>query len=155
MLIRLCYSSKYKQGQFTLVEDIRDILVVARRFNQQHHICGVLYYADGSFFQCLEGENNTVRDLYDSILKDNRHQNVTLLKIDQIKSIKFENWTMKYVESSNPIKSFFKKLNFGSFVPEQLDFKQLDQTLDLLYTEREQLFYSDLSDKNRIFSHYF
>ena len=56
---------------------------------------------------------------------------------------------------SNPIKSFFKKLNFGSFVPEQLDFKQLDQTLDLLYTEREQLFYSDLSDKNRIFSHYF
>jgi len=78
-----------------------------------------------------------------------------LLKIDQIKSIKFENWTMKYVESSNPIKSFFKKLNFGSFVPEQLDFKQLDQTLDLLYTEREQLFYSDLSDKNRIFSHYF
>ena len=155
MLIRLCYSSKYAPNDFTLVEDIRDILVIARKFNQKHNIYGVLYYADGSFFQCLEGENDTVKNLYNNIIKDTRHHNVKLLKIEPIKNIKFKSWTMKYVEASSSIKALFKELNFDQFIPENLNQQQLDQTLNLLYKENDSFFPPNSAEKNQIFAHYF
>lgn len=48
-----------------LLQDLRDILTEARDFNDLNQICGVLYYADNAFFQCLEGEREVVERLFE------------------------------------------------------------------------------------------
>ncbi|MDU7369005.1 MAG: BLUF domain-containing protein [Acinetobacter baumannii] len=56
MNVRLCYASQRNEKNEDLLQDLRDILTEARDFNDLNGICGVLYYADNAFFQCLEGE---------------------------------------------------------------------------------------------------
>ncbi|WOE31907.1 MULTISPECIES: BLUF domain-containing protein [unclassified Acinetobacter] len=156
MLIQLCYCSKYKSGGLTLIEDIRDILITAKQFNFQHDIHGTLYYADGSFLQCLEGEETTIRHLYANILKDRRHEHIHLLKIEKINDIRFKKWTMKYVSITDPVKSLMNDLHFDHFTPERLTETQLDQIVDILYLENEQEAYSaGPSTKRFHYSHYF
>lgn len=156
MLIQLCYCSKYKPRDFTLVEDIRDILTTAKKFNYQHNVHGTLYYADGSFLQCLEGEEKIIRDLYTSIQKDRRHELLNLLKVERIDDIKFKKWTMKYVGLSSPIKKLFSDLNFSSFVPDQINEEQLNKIVDILYLETEEDIESNHQGfKSRGYSHYF
>lgn len=59
-----------------MLQDLRDILTEARDFNDLNGICGVLYYADNAFFQCLEGEQEVVERLFEKIQKDQRHYNI-------------------------------------------------------------------------------
>ncbi|OTG88356.1 hypothetical protein B9T31_02270 [Acinetobacter sp. ANC 4558] len=156
MLIQLCYSSRYSPTEFTLIEDIRDILVTARRFNEKNDIYGVLYYADGYFFQCLEGNDEAVRNLYKNISKDSRHHDLTLLKINPIQNIKFNNWTMKYVEHLSPVKSLLSDLNLDIFDLNHLTPQNLERLIDILYIESEgNLDLNSNTLKSRNYSHYF
>ncbi len=64
MLIGLCYASTRAEHQNDLLQEISDILATARQFNAAQHINGVLYYAEGHFFQCLEGEQQQLASNY-------------------------------------------------------------------------------------------
>lgn len=61
----LCQSTERKNED--LLQDLRDILTEARDFNDLNQICGVLYYADNAFFQCLEGEREVVERLFEKL----------------------------------------------------------------------------------------
>ena len=78
-MYQLCYASQAKSNADNLLQDLRDILSEARDFNVRHQIKGVLCYADGIFFQCLEGEQDTVLGLLDKIRFDQRHHAVNIL----------------------------------------------------------------------------
>ncbi len=54
MKIQLCYASTRNLQSEDLLQDLNDILTIARDFNSRHDICGVLYYADGSFFNACK-----------------------------------------------------------------------------------------------------
>ncbi len=54
---QICYISCATSLQPQLLADLRDILSEARNFNHQHNVQGVLYFADGEFFQCLQGQS--------------------------------------------------------------------------------------------------
>ncbi len=69
MNVRLCYASQRNENNEDLLQDLRDILTEARDFNDLNEICGVLYYADNAFFQCLEGEKEVVERLFEKIQK--------------------------------------------------------------------------------------
>lgn len=61
MLIQLCYASeRVEHLNSDLLEDLSNILTKSKLFNQEQQIFGVLYYANGFFFQCLEGEKSQV-----------------------------------------------------------------------------------------------
>ena len=47
--------------------EVARILVQSRRNNARHRIYGGLYFADGSFFQCLEGREAEVQALYERL----------------------------------------------------------------------------------------
>ncbi len=79
MNVRLCYASQRNEKNEDLLQDLRDILTEARDFNDLNGICGVLYYADNAFFQCLEGEQEVVERLFEKIQKDQRHYNIKWL----------------------------------------------------------------------------
>ncbi|WP_228139517.1 BLUF domain-containing protein, partial [Acinetobacter baumannii] len=67
MNVRLCYASQRNEKNEDLLQDLRDILTEARDFNDLNGICGVLYYADNAFFQCLEGEQEVVERLFEKM----------------------------------------------------------------------------------------
>lgn len=77
-------------------QDITDILETAREFNAKHDITGMLLYRTGYFIQALEGEEEQVRSLYDSIAGDDRHRNVLLVYNKPIEERSFGNWSMGF-----------------------------------------------------------
>jgi hypothetical protein len=77
-------------------KDIKDILDVSRRFNEDNEITGCLLFHNNSFVQILEGEENVVRQLYSRIEKDKRHFEVELLSSGIKGERFFDDWTMAY-----------------------------------------------------------
>ena len=73
-----------------------DMLHQARDKNARLGITGLLLYKQGSFMQALEGEESTVRELYDTIRKDPRHHHVLTLMALPIPKHQFPNWSMGF-----------------------------------------------------------
>lgn len=136
MLIQLCYASTRKDHQ-ELLQDLSDILTVSIRFNRLHNVYGVLYYAHNSFFQCLEGEKETVEKIFESIKKDQRHQNVTVLSKKEIDQVAFSDWSMKYVQSNRGVDLFFKAKNYEYFQPTKLNDIQVGEFIQHLLEAEE------------------
>ncbi|MBJ9985717.1 BLUF domain-containing protein [Acinetobacter sp. S40] len=133
MKIQLCYASTRNPESDDLLQDLNDILTIARDFNSRHDICGVLYYADGSFFQCLQGEKEIVEQLFSNIRRDERHCEIVSFEILEIEETNFKDWSMKYVQRNSEINKFFKSMNFQTFSPSILDTKTLPIFLNHLY----------------------
>ena len=135
-MIQVCYAS-----QITSVEnafsDLRDILTEAKEFNAEHNINGVLYYGDGYFFQCLEGEEVDVDCLIYKITKDQRHKNMSIFKPKKIIKKNFADWSMKYVARNSFIYNFFKREGCFNFNPIKLSQYQIEQLLICLYDINE------------------
>ena len=79
-ITQLCYASKRIESEYTLLDDLREILVKSRQYNEEQNICGVLYYAHGYYFQCIQGEYEPIMNLYHKIIKDNRHNEIKLVQ---------------------------------------------------------------------------
>ncbi len=132
MYIRLCYASTRVEKESNLLEDLSDILLCSHRFNQQHHIHGVLYYSEGQYFQCLEGHCDDVAVLYEKILKDQRHTKIHRFPDQTISQLYFLKWSMKYVKDSTKISRFFSRLGFDKFQPYALNDENIQDFVHLL-----------------------
>ncbi|MBF7688385.1 BLUF domain-containing protein [Acinetobacter rathckeae] len=119
MLSQLYYISKREESG-DLLSDLSQILTSAIRFNQTQHICGVLYYANNCFFQCLEGEKEVIAQLFERIQQDPRHKELRVISTKEIFEVNFSQWSMKYVQKNKTIDLFFKKCGFDSFQPHLL-----------------------------------
>lgn len=140
MNVRLCYASQRNEKNEDLLQDLRDILTEARNFNDLNQICGVLYYADNAFFQCLEGEQELVERLFERIKDDQRHYNVKWLCTYSIEKNSFQRWSMKYVQRNTNIESFFLNMGETSFNPICLDEQNLKNFLnELLRAEQSKI----------------
>lgn len=129
---QLCYVSYAKSVQPQLLEDLREILSEARNFNHEHDVHGVLYFADGQFFQCLEGDERIIVSLVEKLKKDQRHHQCKFFDLKVIEQPLFSDWSMKYVSRHSEIQKFFAEQGFEKFDPIQLTQKQMDQLLLLL-----------------------
>ena len=130
---RICYVSEATSTPPQLWTDVRDILSEARHFNHLHGIVGVLYFADGQFFQCLEGRSQDLDLLLDKLHQDSRHHQIQLFDAEDIDTARFDQWSMKYVTRASQIQQFFKTLGFEAFSPRLLNPLQLSQFLEVLY----------------------
>ncbi|MBE0484136.1 MAG: BLUF domain-containing protein [Bacterioplanes sp.] len=122
-LIRLVYASKatFKTNNDSdgAVLDLRigRILTQSRANNARRKVGGVLYYGNGHFFQCLEGDSVTVRALYDQICTDSRHKDAVILVDEPIETRLFSEWTMKYIPAEKQIRSFLLNQGYRHFTP--------------------------------------
>lgn len=64
--------------------------------NKRLNVTGVFLYQDGTFMQMLEGEKNTVLDLYAKIQTDNRHKGVITMLEGDIEERNFHDWSMGF-----------------------------------------------------------
>ena len=95
-LYRLSYAST--QALPMSGADLIGILNQARENNRRLNITGVLLHRDDSFLQVIEGDRQTVLDLYDVIKRDPRHKKVETLARDRVEEREFSDWQMGFLE---------------------------------------------------------
>lgn len=132
-MFQLCYVSTSASSENDILMDLRDILGEARDFNVQHDITGVLYFADKYFFQCLEGDEDAIRLLYEKLKTDKRHYELRNFQPKTIQTAHFSKWAMKYVNRSGDVHDYFKSLGLDGFQPYELKDEEIDHFLVKLY----------------------
>ena len=98
MIVRCVYASRAATALSSAM--VEDILEKSRARNPAQGITGILCYSADVFIQVLEGGRDEVCELYNSIVRDDRHANVRLLVFEEIRERKFCNWTMGHVDLS-------------------------------------------------------
>ncbi len=97
MLVRLLYASRANAP----VDDalVASILEQAAAYNAAHGLTGVLCTSSEGkvFLQVLEGGRAVVNELYNRIVRDPRHKDVTLLDYAEIGERRFATWRMGVV----------------------------------------------------------
>lgn len=92
MLVRCLYASRAVAPLREAV--IESILEQSRRNNPHLGVTGLLCYSGDVFIQVLEGGRDGVCDLFNTIVRDDRHTGVRILLFDEIAARKFGGWTM-------------------------------------------------------------
>lgn len=94
-MINLIYASSATE---MLTEPaLLEILEKAREKNARLGITGMLLYRGGNFLQVLEGEDESVRELYKVIRQDQRHKRVMLIAERPVSERNFAEWKMAFV----------------------------------------------------------
>ncbi|MCR9078667.1 MAG: BLUF domain-containing protein [Hyphomonadaceae bacterium] len=93
-MYRLVYVSTAKKELST--EDIGRILDVSQSNNHERYITGFLAHNGQHFMQALEGEYDEVREIFDRILADDRHESVVQILGETITARAFPDWSMNY-----------------------------------------------------------
>lgn len=134
-MIRLVYASRAKFKPAASHEGIEPtvarILMHSRSNNPQHKIGGVLYYGDGYFFQCLEGDSDVVDGLMAKIMQDSRHTGVQILKVNPVEERIFKNWSMKYIPLEEKVAKLLSSHDMDRFNPYEFSAWLIDDMVEL------------------------
>jgi hypothetical protein len=137
-LIRLMYISRATFKPTPAIQGIEPhvarILQASRINNAKIDVGGVLFYGNGHFFQCLEGDKNAVHKLMARLNKDDRHTDVKVISEKPVHVRRFDDWSMKYTAINDSIKTLLRKFGFKSFDPYKLDSQHFEALIDTLET---------------------
>jgi hypothetical protein len=135
-LIQLIYISRSTFGaseSFNGIDpSVGRILLKSRTSNQKNGLVGVLYFGDGCFFQCLEGSEESVDDLYAKLHVDSRHTDLKLLSRKPIAALSFEEWAMKYVPLDQQMSRLLEKHGDKTFNPYNFNESMTQEVMNLL-----------------------
>ena len=153
-LIQLIYISR---STFTPAEptngiepNVARILLKSRANNKKNGLVGVLYFGDGCFFQCLEGEAEAVDTLYEKLLNDIRHKDLKILSRKSIDSLSFSNWSMKHVPLEDEMTKILNFQGLKTFDPYNFNAETTKKALGLLHSTNgtsEALLLEDVNQK--------
>jgi hypothetical protein len=132
-VVRLTYASTatFQSDRSGGIEvEVARILAASRRNNKAKHIGGVLHYGEGYFFQALEGERDSVNELYTRIGEDPRHRDVKVLTFEDVDKRYFADWSMKYVPLEDQIQRMLDRHGI-EFNPYRFDKAIVDDFLKL------------------------
>ena len=93
-MIAISYISKATQDMGVLA--LMRLTDQASQLNQQLDLSGVLFYENQHFGQILEGPRIEAMKIWEKIQRDPRHQQVRLLKMEEIKERSFPAWSMRF-----------------------------------------------------------
>lgn len=88
----------------TVENEIANILQVAQSNNRSKDITGALLYSGGYFCQVIEGTQENIEALFESIQMDARHRAVTVLNYEPITSRQFGDWQMALAGIEEPLR---------------------------------------------------
>ena len=72
------------------------ILATARRRNAELGVTGALVLRQGRFAQALEGPHEAVQAVFDAIVADPRHSDLTVIEDAPVRARAFPAWSMAY-----------------------------------------------------------
>jgi Sensors of blue-light using FAD len=76
--------------------ELRDLLDRCNENNRRRSVTGMLLYKNCSFMQVLEGEENVVLAVHETISRDPRHRAINTLLRGEIAGRQFPNWSMGF-----------------------------------------------------------
>jgi hypothetical protein len=112
--------------------EVARILMQSRRNNPRRSLVGALYYGDGCFFQCLEGPQGEIDKLYEQLMTDPRHRDLTVLRRQSVGSTSFAGWSMKYVPAATDVQTLLALHGKDRFDPYSFNSGLLDAMVTLL-----------------------
>jgi hypothetical protein len=117
VLVRCLYASRPATPVDTRALDM--ILHQSRKNNPARGVTGLLCVTDNLFLQVLEGGRDEVCELFNAIVRDDRHRQVRLLSYEEIGQRRFGNWTMGHVgiDRLNPslLLKYFRRVELDPF----------------------------------------
>jgi hypothetical protein len=116
----------------TVEPEIGRILMQSRRNNPARGLVGVLYYGDGHFFQVLEGEREAIDALLDTLRRDVRHRDLSVLSRHAVGQPSFAGWSMKYVPAADEVRQLLASFGQSRFDPYRFDDAQVAEMIALL-----------------------
>lgn len=108
-LVRLIYASQ-PSSDFK-PEDIEKILESARRNNSSKSVTGLLYFKHKYFLQCIEGSRAAVNEIYQKILRDNRHDMQLIIEYKEAVERGFSRWEMGYLPETEATRALYTKFS--------------------------------------------
>ncbi len=135
--IRLIYYSRASREMS--LADLKAILDSARRNNAELDVCGMLCYEKRYFLQALEGDRETVNELYLDIADDPRHDEVTIISYTEVESPSFSKWQMGYAGGSAEFHELLKDLGQDDFQPNAMDTERSLKFLTLMSRSQSDL----------------
>lgn len=75
-------------------DNVSSILAVAQKNNRDLGVTGALLWSGDYFCQVIEGDSDTLEDLFETIQMDSRHKEVTVLHFEPIDRRSFSEWAM-------------------------------------------------------------
>lgn len=105
---------------------LADIYRVAKLNNPVYQVTGFLCFGNGYFFQYIEGNKDTILQLFDHIKRDARNRQVRLVSSGFHEQRLFANWQMHMVnlnhpDTPEPLVSALQPLLNATAEPEQAD----------------------------------
>lgn len=132
-LVRLVYASEAtfigNSADQGIELEVGRILTTSRRNNARAEVGGVLYYGNGYFFQCLEGNRDAVVEVYQRISTDPRHKNAKILLKGFTKRRLFQDWSMKYLPAEKNLRDFLAQHGLSEFSPFDYDREMIGRLL--------------------------
>lgn len=98
MLERLVYRSTASRELDS--RQLFDLLTQAQERNARLGVTGHLLYLRGQFTQCVEGPAESVDTLWQSLLRDQRHDSIELLVRRPTEERRFSEWSMAFSTDS-------------------------------------------------------
>ena len=100
-VFRLIYRSRLTIPTEELRDEVSNILSAARTKNPEQGITGALVVWEDNVVQTLEGDEDAVRRLYDTIGRDRRHEQIELVDTSDGVDRAFGRWSMAWVSDDN------------------------------------------------------
>lgn len=79
-----------------------DIVSTAQKNNKNLDVTGVLFFENNHFFQIIEGNEPNLRQLYETIERDDRHSRITKLLDQPVPERTFNDWSLESFYVDNP-----------------------------------------------------
>ncbi len=100
-VFRLIYRSQSLIGPNAPRAELGAIFNTARRNNRRLGVTGALVISEDAFVQALEGNEAVVRNLYETISHDERHESVSVLEEQTVPERVFARWAMAKVAADD------------------------------------------------------
>ncbi len=140
-LIQMVYISKANipvsaQGG-EIGPEVAKILRKSRTNNRARNIVGALYFGNGYFYQCLEGDEQSVMKLYAILQQDKRHRDLRIISKRPVEKRSFGDWEMKFLPAEKEIGSLLRSFGMSAFDPYRFNEEMSEKMLRVLLQGRD------------------
>ena len=104
-------------------KELDEFLVDIRKRNKKLGVTGMLLYNRGNFIQVIEGKEETIKQLFDDISRDKRHDTIVKILDGHTQKRSFPDWSMGYHRISNKQSSRIR--GFTNFMNDETSIEQL------------------------------
>ena len=111
--------------------DLIGILSQSRRANAQRGVTGVLYYGDGYFLHCMEGEQAVITTVMNRMATDPRHHNLEVVMLEPIERPSFSQWRMRFMRTDHTLRQVLQQHEMTSFQPYQFSLSLVQTLIDM------------------------